>query len=554
MASFSPIFNEDEGTVLRRMFDDIDEGFAQVNASETLDKREGSAVWLMTFGVAKELARVYDAMNDVAELAFVQFLQDDFLTDKALEYGLTRLPARSAGGFVAFYGTAGSNIPAGVTVSNTTQFIDDQVFTYETLDTATVSTESAPLTAPVISGGGFGDLTGFYSYRFTFVEVDAEGQPVSETPAGPASGNFSASSNSIIVGGFPTPPSEHRLRIYRTASTGTTSGVWKLVVEIADPAVAFFTDRFKDTQIGSYFVWDGLDSTGYDGGRSAGPITAHDIPAAYTEVQAVEDGELYNLAAGEINFLSDGVPGVSEVINHRDFVTGSDLEADEDFRPRVLARIQQPQGAGTIQDYVDWCLEVPGVAFVTVHPHFDGVIDRPGYVHVVVRDSNNDPISSDLLTIIREGGVVSGQAITGLDPSPTGSGKGRAPIGAKVVLQTVRKDLIRVSATVRAEAGYSLSPTTGQINLRVLVDNSLSALLDNVDPGSVVYESAVLDAIYNTEGVQDVVVDSGFALSIIDSETELASPLAQADTSGNWTLGKNQVLGYDSSGSSLTEV
>lgn len=554
MASFSPIFNEDEGTVLRRMYDDIDEGFAQVNASETLDKREGSAIWLMTYGVAKELARVYDAMNDVAELAFVQFLQDDFLTDKALEYGLTRIPARSASGFVTFYGEPGSTIPAGITVSNTTQFIDDQVFTYETLDASTISTEAAPLTAPVVAGGGLGNLTGFYSYRFTFVEVDAEGQPVSETAAGPSSGNFSASASAIQVSGFPAPPSGHRLRIYRTGSTGTTSGTWKLVAEIADPAISYFTDNFKDTQIGSYYVWDGSDSTTYDAARGAGPIVARDVPCAYTEVQAVEDGELYNLAAGEVNFLADAVPDVSDVLNHRDFVTGSDLESDEDFRPRVLARIQQPQGAGTVQDYIEWCLEVPGIAFVTVHPHFDGVIDRPGYVHVVVRDANNDPVSTDILTIIREGGVVAGQSVTGLDPSPTGSGKGRAPIGAKVVLQTVRKDLIRVTAAIKAKEGYSLAPTTGQINLRILVDNSLSALLDNVDPGSTVYESAVLDAIYNTEGVEDVVVDTGFSLNILDAETLTTSSLAQPDTNGNWTLGKNQVLGYDASNSSLTEV
>lgn len=556
MADFNPIFNESEGTVLQRIFDDIDAGFAQVNPTEVLDKREGSAVWLMTYGVAKELARVYGAMNDVAELAFVQFLQDDFLTDKALEYGITRTPARPAGGVVAFYGTAGTIVPSGTSVSNTTQFADDQVFSYETVDAATVSVEAAPLAAPVVSGAGLGNLTGYYSYCFTFVAVDSEGKPLSETAAGPACGNFTALNNSILISNFPTPPTNHRLRIYRTDSTGTSGNNWKLVVEVANASVTSFVDQYKDTQLGSVYVWDGSLETAYDAGRRGGPVTSYPVPAAYAEVQAVEDGELYNLGAGEINFLADGVSGINAVVNPSDFVTGSDIEPDEDFLPRVLAKIQEPQGAGTVQDYIDWCLAVPGVGFVSVNPHFDGVIDRPGYVHVVVRDLNNDPISNDVLTIIREGGVIAGQYVDGLDPSPTGSGKGKAPIGAKVVLQTVRKDLIRVSASVKAKPGYALSPSSGQANLKVLIDNSLAALLDNVDPGSTVYESAVLNAIFSTEGVEDVVVDANpvFSLEIIDSETLTSSTLAEDDSNGNWTLGRSQVLEYDASGSTFTEV
>lgn len=556
MADFAPIFNEDENTVLQRMFQDIDDGWAQVNPNSTLDKREGSAIWLLTYGTAKELARAYSAMNDVAELAFVQFLQDDFLTDKALEFGLTRIAARAANTRVTFYGTAGTSIPIETNVTNTTQFEDDPVYSFETQDTVVITSEAAPGSAPAVGSGGLGDLTGLYSYLFTFVEVNEEGQPIAETGAGPASGNFTATNNAILVTGFPTVPDNHRLRIYRTPSTGTASGTYKLVAEISDPSQAQFLDRFIDEKIGSYFLWDGLSSSSFDPTRQAGPITANDSPAAYVDAVAVEEGELYNLAAGDLNFVADGVPGVSTAINHLDIVTGRDLETDAEFLPRVLERIQNPQGAGTQQDYIDWCLEVPGISFVTVHPNFDGVIDRPGYVHVVVRDAENDPVGQDVLTIIREGGVIAGEEILGLDPSPSGAGKGRAPIGAKVVLQTVRKDLIRVTASIKAADGYALVPSTGQVNLQVLIDGSLAELLDNVDPGATIYESAVLNAIYATEGVEDVIVDANpvFEIEVIDAETLTTSTIATTDPEGNWALGKAQVLEYDGEGSTFTEV
>ena len=92
---FAPIFVEDENSVRERLFRDVQEGFAQVS-TRVLDLREGSPLWLMLAGPAKELARAYQSMNDIAELAFVPFLQDDFLTDKAMEYGLVRLTERPA--------------------------------------------------------------------------------------------------------------------------------------------------------------------------------------------------------------------------------------------------------------------------------------------------------------------------------------------------------------------------------------------------------------------------------------------------------------------------
>lgn len=568
---FAPIFLEDENSVRERLFRDVQEGYAQVS-TRTLDLREGSPLWLMLAGPAKELARAYQSMNDIAELAFVPFLQDDFLTDKALEYGLVRLTERQANGRVSFYGDPGTVVPVGAEVTNMVQFAEDEVYTFETREGGTITSVAAPTAAPIVAGGGnpgpnLPGVTGSYSYRFSYVEVDVDGQPLGETAAGPASGNYLASNSIVAVSGFPTPPAGHHLRLYRTSSSGTSAGVWKLVAEFdVQSGATVFQDSYQDYQTGSYFKWDGDAGTEFDGMRQGGPIVAPELPSVILDVLAAQPGDDYNAAAGDITVLADGISGVSTVLNQRAFITGRDNEPDDFFKPKVLDHIQKPQGAGNIQDYIDWLLEVPGFAYVTVNPHFDGVIERPGYVHCVVRDENNDPVPADMLVTAREGGIISGQEIEALDPSPTGSGKGRAPIGAKVILQTVRKDFARVTARIKAKPGYALVPAAGQINLRVLVDASLAALLNNLPPGAVVYESMIVSAILATEGVEDVDMNLGspdvsLMLDIVTYDPLSASyvtvngTIATLDSAtGTWQLGRTEVLEYDGLNSNITEV
>lgn len=557
MAEFAPIFDETEESVRARVYADIDDAWSQVSV-RALDKRESSVVWLLTAGFSKEITRFYGLLNDVAELAFLQFLKGDFLSDKALEYNVRRIAAAAASGRVSFYGDAGSSIPTGAEVSNIVAFEDDPVYTFETTEPGTVPSTAAPGTAPLVSSGGAGDLLGLYSYKLTFVEVDEDGAQVSETAAGPASADFTAGNSQILLTGFPALPTDHRLRIYRTPASGTAAAVWKLVVEISDVTASQFLDNFTDDQIGSFYLWDGTPGEEDSPFRTAGPIVTSTFPSAFVPVAAVEDGFDYDLPAGDILTLRDGITGISSVMNQRDFTTGRDEEEDEDFSPRLITRVQKPQGAGTQSDYEDWLLEVPGIEHVQVNPHFDGVQERPGYVHAVVSDVNYDPVPNEVLVIAREGGVIENTVIEGIDPSPTGTGKGRAPIGAKLVLQTVRKDIMRVTATVTPKDGYALVPSTGQINLRVLIDGSLATLINNKAPGSTTYESDALDALYRTEGVLDVKMnltplDDDLKLEVIDSESNITSIIATTDVAGNVTLGKTQVLEYDADNSTISE-
>lgn len=96
---------------------------------------------------------------------------------------------------------------------------------------------------------------------------------------------------------------------------------------------------------------------------------------ATATVQALDAGALGNADAGTAlsmvypvaGVLSDGTVAAGGLAN------GSDIEADESLRARLLARIQQPPYGGAEADYLTWALEVPGVTRAWVYPLYLGV-------------------------------------------------------------------------------------------------------------------------------------------------------------------------------------
>ena len=127
----------------------------------------------------------------------------------------------------------------------------------------------------------------------------------------------------------------------------------KIVVTGTDgaivPAGATFvcTSGARYTVDDAVFTADGMtlvsvtaEVAGRDGNAAAGTQIATDMPIAGVQARA-------QVAPG-------GLTG------------GTDIEAVEDFRARLLARIRQPPQGGAEHDYIAWAREVPGVTRVWV--------------------------------------------------------------------------------------------------------------------------------------------------------------------------------------------
>lgn len=98
---------------------------------------------------------------------------------------------------------------------------------------------------------------------------------------------------------------------------------------------------------------------------------------------AVEPGEAGNISSGTTVELIEPITGITGVTVAGDFGGGEDEETDDDYRARILSRIQTPPAGGTAADYERWAEEVSGVDSAWTFPTTPG----PGQVTLIYRGS-----------------------------------------------------------------------------------------------------------------------------------------------------------------------
>ncbi len=76
---------------------------------------------------------------------------------------------------------------------------------------------------------------------------------------------------------------------------------------------------------------------------------------------AVEAGVAGNMTDPTDVSLVEPIVGITGVVLNGDFADGADEETDEDYRARILFRIQEPPAGGTAADFIRWAEEVSGV-------------------------------------------------------------------------------------------------------------------------------------------------------------------------------------------------
>ena len=117
------------------------------------------------------------------------------------------------------------------------------------------------------------------------------------------------------------------------------------------------------------------------------------VSSGTVEVEAVDAGEVGNVAAGAINRIPMSVAGIQSVTNAEPTVDGYDEEDDETLRDRYLTYVRYPATSGNPQHYINWALEVSGVGAASCIRCHAG----RGTVKVVVVDSNFESPSDELI-------------------------------------------------------------------------------------------------------------------------------------------------------------
>lgn len=172
-----------------------------------------------------------------------------------------------------------------------------------------------------------------------------------------------------VVGGMLWELYAQAVKIIAQAMPDSATGVWLqrwanlFGVYIKMPTAAtgpLSVTGIANTPVPAGTVYSREDDTQY--------VTQSDISLdasgnGVVAVTATVTGSATNALANEPLSLMSSVPGLDSdaVVGAAGLGGGADIENDDDLRARMLARMARRNRYGTLQDYEDWALEVPGV-------------------------------------------------------------------------------------------------------------------------------------------------------------------------------------------------
>lgn len=116
-------------------------------------------------------------------------------------------------------------------------------------------------------------------------------------------------------------------------------------------------------------------------------------------------------------------------------VPGEDIESDDALRVRATKYIKTPTLNGNLAQYEKWADEFEGVGSVFMQPLHAG----PNTLKLSITNANGEEASAELVKRFQDF----------LDPEPKGHGKGVAPIGAYVTVQSVRTQEVTIAADIK---------------------------------------------------------------------------------------------------------
>lgn len=151
------------------------------------------------------------------------------------------------------------------------------------------------------------------------------------------------------------------------------------------------------------------------------------------------------------------VQGLESIELKEVLIPGQDEEDTEAFRARYFASFNSKAFGGNIKDYTEKTMAIQGVGAVKVTPAWNG----GGTVKITILDSEFNKASNTLIS------KVQGE----IDPSTEGLGKGLAPIGHRVTVDTAETVTINIATHITFENGQSWG------SLRVSIEDAIKGYL-----------------------------------------------------------------------------
>ena len=189
----------------------------------------------------------------------------------------------------------------------------------------------------------------------------------------------------------------------------------------------------------------------------------------YVAIEKITDGEYKmecetvgvdgNSSFGQIIPI-DYIEGLESAELTEILIPGEDEEDTEVFRERYFQSFESQAFGGNVADYKLKTNAINGVGNTKVTPVWDG----GGTVLLTIINSNFEAASEELIQSVQET----------IDPTKDASGKGIAPIGHIVTVNTVEEVPVNVTTSITYETDYSFDVLKTQID--EVIENYLAEL------------------------------------------------------------------------------
>lgn len=218
--------------------------------------------------------------------------------------------------------------------------------------------------------------------------------------------------------------------------------------------------------------------------RVAKTVTIPSTGTVDVDIQCTQTGIIGNTPPDTIILVSSRITGITAVTNHEAVTGGTEQEDDASLIQRIVDydRSRGDSYTGSMADYKRWATSIDGVGSATIIP----AQDDTGLVTIILTDSNGDPATEQLCTVVYD------HIMRPDDPDAR-----LAPVNAYLSVEPPATLAISIQATVELAEGATLEAVKTAYMARLA-----SYLPVALDDGEIKY-TRLAAALAATEGAND---------------------------------------------------
>ncbi len=213
-------------------------------------------------------------------------------------------------------------------------------------------------------------------------------------------------------------------------------------------------------------------------------------------IEATEFGTEYNNISGKLSSVMN-LTGIVSAEIMENYILASDIEGDEDFRARILSRINTKPYGGNVEDYREKTLSIPSVKYAYI---FTGDKAMAGNVHIIISGENKSAVLDNVIN----------ECLVMFNGDEDNAGV--APIGHNVSVSTNNFADIDISFAMKTKGSFEIISNSVKTKINEYID-SLEFYDDTISIAKLLAKIFTDDKILDVKELRVNGFDTNFILS-----------------------------------------